>query len=344
MPGIRFSRLIDGFVDTLERGSATVIRASKSDPRRPASIRVITGNATTDCTVFLWAITPGGGGPGVRPKNERRIQITNITGMPLAPGVRTLLGGWSEEFSVYAFWDARRHTAFSRRSPSLQVDANTLDTAGTVGIASQLRPTQQGEEVVIGCNPSSLLWYVENGAPLHNAEEDATAVVDLAEATPEEERDFLDSADTEIASARRYDLVETMRAYRDAKFRPAVLQAFGYKCAVCRCDLKLVDAAHIVPISHAESTDEVTNGLAFCRLHHGAYDNALLGVQSDYSLVINPERVNRLHEIKLDTGLEAFRSLLPERIRVPVAIEARPSPDKLKLGLRIRGWPLKYAV
>ncbi len=344
MAGIRFSRLVDEFADTLERASSTVIRPRPAEGSRPARMQVTTGTSTTDCLLFLWTITPGGGGPGVRPANERRIQMTNITGMPLQPGVRTLLGGWSQEFGVYAFWDARRHTSFSGRSPSLQVDANTLETAGTTGIASQLRPTQQGQEVVIACNPASLLWYVENGAPLHNSQDDATAIVDLVEANPEDEREFLDSAEGEIAAARRYDLVETMRAFRDSKFRPAVLQAYSYKCCVCSCDLKLVDAAHIVPVSHVESTDEVTNGLAMCRLHHGAYDNALLGVRSDYSVVINPEMRNRLAEISLDTAIESFESGLPDRIRVPASIEVRPSPEKLQLGLRVRRWADEYAA
>src|SRR5690606_21501598 len=126
---------------------------------------------TTDCLVFLWTITPGGGGPGVRPATERRIQLTNISGMPLRPGVRTLLGGWSEEFQVFAFWDARRHTRFSAGSPSLQIDSATLNRASHVGIASQLRPTNQGREVVVGVEPRSLLWYIEDGANIHNAEE-----------------------------------------------------------------------------------------------------------------------------------------------------------------------------
>lgn len=342
--GIHFSRLIEDFIDTLERTGATVIRSQALGGSRPARIRVITGDSTTDCLVFLWTITPGGGGPGVRPANERRIQLTNVSAIPLSPGVRTLLGGWSEEFEVYTFWDARRHTTFSRRSPSLQVGANTLETAGAVGIASQLRPTMQGREVVIACTSGSLLWYVEKGAPLHNAEDDATAVVDLVDVSPEEERHFLDNADSEIASARRYDLVETMRAYREAKFRPAVLQAFSYRCCVCSCDLKLVDAAHIVPVSHPDSTDEVTNGLALCRLHHGAFDNALLGVKSDYSVVVNPDMENRLHEIKLDTALDDFRSRLPGTIRVPASIEARPSPKMLTLGLKARRWPSEFVA
>ena len=338
MPGIRFSRLIDDFIATLERCNATVI-PSHVNQARPARIRVITSERTTDCVVFLWTITPGGGGPGVRPENERRIQITNASGMPLLPGVRTLLGGWSEEHGAYAFWDARRHIAFSRRSPSLQVGSDTLDTAGTVGIATQLRPTREGREVVVAVAPGSLLWYIQNGLPLHNAETDANAVVELAEASPEDEREFLDSSQTEIEAARRYDLVETMRAFRDASFRPAVLQAYSYKCAICNCDLKLVDAAHIVPVSHPTCTDDVTNGIALCRLHHGAYDNALLGVRPDYQIVINPDMVGRLHEINLDTGLGEFRSRLPDRIRVPNSIEARPNPERLRLGLEIRGWP-----
>ena len=340
MAGIRFSRLVDDFITTLERYGSTVIQPESSSTR-PASIRVITSEQAANCTIFLWTITPGGGGPGVRPESECRIQITNISGMPLRPGVRTLLGGWSQEYGVYAFWDARRHTKFSLRSPSLQVDANTLETAGTIGIATQLRPTKEGEEVVVAVAPGSLLWYVQNGLPLHNSQDDAAYVVDLAGASPEEERDFLDSAQSEIESARRYDLVETMRAFRDASFRPAVLQAYSYKCAVCNCDLKLVDAAHIVPVTHPTSTDDVTNGIALCRLHHGAYDNALLGVQSNCQIVINPIMTSRLHEIKLDSGLEEFQSRLPNKIRIPASIEARPKPDRLRLGLKLRGWPEK---
>lgn len=342
MSGVRFSTLVDQFIDTLERFSATVIRSRSIDRDRPARIRVLTGNRSTDCLLFLWTITRGGGGAGVRPAGERRIQMTNISGMPLEPGVRTLLGGWSVEEQVYAFWDARRHTRFSKKSPSLQVDAGTLEDAALAGIATQFRPTQQGREVVVACNPASLLWYIESGAPLHNAEEDALAVGELTVATPEAEREFLDSAESEIASARRYDLVETMRAFREAQFRPNVLYAFGYKCCVCECDLKLVDAAHIVPVSHPESTDEITNGLALCRLHHGAYDNALLGVQSNYSIIINETAIQRLTQIQQCAALPDFRSRLPDRIRVPAAIEARPSAHNLKLGLRARRWPESF--
>jgi putative restriction endonuclease len=188
------------------------------------------------------------------------------------------------------------------------------------------------------------LWYVENGSPLHNAEDDAPAAADLAEASPEDERNFLDESHDEIQAARRYDLVETMRAYRDSQFRPAVLRAYAYRCAVCGCALKLVDAAHIVPVSFPESTDEVTNGLALCRLHHGAYDNGLLGVQSNYRVIVNPDTEIRLAKLRLATGLEEFKARLPERITPPSVIEVRPVPKKLIIGLRARRWPDKLVA
>ncbi len=341
MPGIRFPRLVSDFVATLERLSATVIRARERDDNRPARMRVITGDGPTDCILFLWTITPGGGGPAVRPENERRIQLTNVnvTGIPLKPGHRTLLGGWSEEFSVYAFWDPRRHVRFSAKSPSLQVTSETLDNAHSVGISTYVRPSAQGSEVVVAVAPDSLLWYVQNGLPLHNAGFDASEAESLVEATPDEERQFLDESVDESQAARRYDLVETIRAYRDAKFRPAVLRAYRYKCAVCTCALKLVDAAHIVPVSYPQSTDEVTNGLALCRLHHGAYDNGLLGVCSDYRIITNPAHERNLAALRLDMGLNAFKCALPTAISVPTTIEARPDPEKLVLGLRARRWP-----
>ncbi len=336
----RFITLADQFVGVLERSSATVIRESRTNVR-PARISVINGSGQTDCFLFLWSITPGG---KKRPANERRIQMTKISGMPLKVGWRTLLGGWSDEYKVYAFWDARRHTSFTEGSPSLQVDAQTLETASHVGIASQPRPSREGMEVVIAVNPETLLWYVQNGESLHNADEDATGIADLAEASPEEEQNFIDNSTSESSTVRRVDLVKLMKLFRDARFRPAVLQAFGYRCCVCNCDLKLVEAAHIVPVSHPKSTDEVTNGLALCRLHHGAFDNALLGVQSNYKIIINPESEERLKSIKLDVGLNDFKARLQESIRLPASIEARPDPGRLKLGLEIRRWPTGYVV
>lgn len=339
MARISFVNLVDNFVGTLERSGATVIRTKAQDKERPASLRVLTSDGATDCLIFLWTITPGGGGEGVRPASERRIQITNAPPMPLKPGVRTFLGGYSVESGVYAFWDVLKHTRFSANSPSLQVSVSALENAASQGIATHVRNSKRGNEVVVAVSQDSLLWYVQNGLPLHNSSDDAVGVSDLVQATPEVEREFLDTAENEDQASRRYQLVETMRAYRDARFRPAVLRAYRHQCAVCGCALKLVDAAHIVPVSHPQSTDCVTNGIALCRLHHGAYDNALLGITSRFTVIVNPSAEDRLAALNLNMGIDEFKQRLRSEIVLPSTIEVRPSPENFITGLRARHWP-----
>jgi putative restriction endonuclease len=337
MAGIPFARLMDKFIIALELSGATVLEVGER--RKPSRIRVITAEGSLDCLIFLWTITPGGGGLGVRPANERRIQVTSAREFPLVPGLRTVVGGWSEPFGAYAFWDPRRHSKFSLRSPSFQIGANALEEGSANGIATYVRDAKEGREVVVAISPSSLLWYLLRGHEIHNADEDAQGVQELVTATPENERHFMDTSESEPQAARRYELVEVMRTYRESAFRPAVMQAYSYRCAVCRCALKLVDAAHIVPVFHPKSTDQITNGIALCRQHHGAYDNGLIGIRSDYRIIVNPETVRRLEKANLKSGLEAFKASLPPEISLPGAIEVRPDPGNLRIGLEARLWP-----
>lgn len=343
MPGIKFERLAEHFVGDIEREGATVLEVGRRD-QRPARVRVISPEVSIECLLFLWTITPGGGGAGVRPANERRIQITGVERFALVPGVRTIVGGWSEEFGAYAFWDPRRHSVFSTRSPSFQVDARTLETAAHHGVATYHRPALEGAEIVVAVARDMLLWYVQTGHLLHGLGADATNVSQLIDASPEDERSLIDSSESDSQAARRVDLVEIMRRYRDARFKPQVLRAYSYRCAVCGYALKLADAAHIVPVSHPRGTDHVNNGLALCRLHHAAYDNGLLGVQSSYRIVLNPAATKRLKEMRLDAGLVDFQERIPESITPPPVIEVRPAPDNLRLGLEVRGWPRRLVV
>jgi putative restriction endonuclease len=340
VPGVPFRQLVDTFVTTLERDGATVLLADDLS-RRPARVRVVFGDEAADCLLFLWTITPGGGGPGVRPRGERRIQITNVEHFPLSPGTRTIVGGYAPEEDTWAFWDARRHSRFSRRSPSLQTTLDNLQAANHHGLATQLRTTDQGREVIVAVRSDALLWYVLKGQPLHNVDTDNDAVTDLLVADVESERALIDESDSPEQAARRHELVQTMRAFRDARFRPAVLRAYSYRCAVSGVALKLVDAAHIVPVNHPEGTDEVTNGLALSRLHHAAYDSGLLGIRPDYTIVLNPKAIRRLKDARLLTGLEAFKASLPQRIRVPSSLEVRPDPAKLRIGMQVRQFPGK---
>lgn len=335
---LRFPELVQQFVQSLERAGVTVLVTHQGTPK-PAEIRIVSADATTDCLLFLWNITPGGGGPGVRPDHERRIQITASPAFPLRAGVRTVVGGFSEENGVWSFWDARRHTAFSTRSPSLQTSLPILEAANLHGLAAGVRPASEGREVTVAVRPEFLPWYVESGEALHDADTDATHVADLIDAKPEDEAAFVEQATTADEQARRVQLIETVRAFRDARFRPEVLRAYSYRCAVCGTALKLVDAAHIVPVNHPQGSNEITNGLALCRLHQAAYDTGLMGVRSDYKVIMNHDAAGRLRHVRLDGGLDAFSRALPAVITTPATIELRPDPDRLRLGLEIRQFP-----
>lgn len=331
-----FAELADRFVADLERAGATVILEGPIVDK-PARIRVIASDRTTECLLFLWNITPGGGGAGVRPRLERRIQVTAATRFPIEPGRQTFVGGWSEEAGAWGFWNVMRHTRFSLKSPSAQITKSTLEFAFHHGVATQKRKTRP-PEIVVAVAPAFLLWYVEQGRMLHASEDDYAQVSELVNATPEDEREFVDSSGDEAQATRRIRMVEIMRAYRAARFRPGVLRAYSHQCAACTISLNLVDAAHIIPVRHAGSTDEITNGIALCRLHHAAFDNGLIGFRPDYRIVENPRTIGRLTELNFMRGIEEFRASLLPRLRHPSSLEVRPNPEYLRRGMEVRNF------
>ena len=76
------------------------------------------------------------------------------------------------------------------------------------------------------------------------------------------------------------------------------MAAYERNCAVCGFDLRLEDdllgleAAHIRWHSHG-GPDHVTNGLALCTFHHGAFDRGAIGLKestkgSGYRVIVSP--------------------------------------------------------
>jgi putative restriction endonuclease len=124
---------------------------------------------------------------------------------------------------------------------------------------------------------------------------------------------------------------------RDISFQSRVLTAYSFKCAICGIQLKLVDAAHIIPV-HENGTDETSNGLALCTLHHRAYDKSLITVWDDYSVKTNESKINDLIMNHLNAGLENFRSNLKLIIHIPPALQDRPHKTYIRRSNKIRGW------
>jgi putative restriction endonuclease len=182
------------------------------------------------------------------------------------------------------------------------------------------------------------MWYIQEYERIYDTGEEAQAASELVEAEPEDEREFIDSGASDDSKARRHKVVSVVQTFRDARFRPQVLRAYGYRCALTNVALRLVDAAHIVPVSDPTSTDEPKNGVALNPLLHRAYDCGLLGLLPGGRTCINSRLLDRLRSSRLADGLEVLERMIPPTMRLPGLNELHPPDDYLIRGLRARGW------
>lgn len=98
---------------------------------------------------------------------------------------------------------------------------------------------------------------------------------------------------------------------------------------VTRVQLRLVDAAHIVPVGAPGSADSVTNGISLSPTYHRAFDAGLIYLDTDFNMRLNEGRLNALQALNIAGGVEAFRQPLGQ-IFLP------PDPAQRPLGEFIR--------
>jgi putative restriction endonuclease len=247
--------------------------------------------------------------------------------------------GWGEDEQTFAGFDVTKHLiSMSGRSPSLQVRRETLGQAGAKGFFPQ---TRDNEEIVIAFRPDFLAAYVLELDDLHKTAqrpEDLLQLERIANAGIEREiRDI-------PPGPRKVVLERINRKVRDARFRENVLSAYGHRCAVSGMQLGLVDAAHIIPVEHVKGTDELKNGICLSALHHRAFDLGLIGIKSDYSVVVNESRMSELHSVGWDGGAAEFRGNLRDQILLPARRAHYPDPAYLILGQQLRGWAQRHVV
>jgi putative restriction endonuclease len=71
---------------------------------------------------------------------------------------------------------------------------------------------------------------------------------------------------------------------------------------------------------------EVPNGLSLCKIHHGAYDTEILGVDPDFKVHIRGDVLDEKDGPMLLHGLQELHG---SRIGVPKAERLRPNGDYL---------------
>ena len=132
-----------------------------------------------------------------------------------------------------------------------------------------------------------------------------------------------------ISVQREYATAAVKVRLHQRRFRELVIAAYQGKCTICRLRHRpLLDAAHIIEDRDERGLAEVPNGLALCRIHHGAYDTNILGISPDYVVQIRQDILEEIDGPMLKHGLQEMDG---HRIHLPKSKIERPKPDYLEV-------------
>ncbi|MCC6946713.1 MAG: HNH endonuclease [Bradyrhizobiaceae bacterium] len=305
----------------------------------PATYQVYRDERSFRVKIYIWNLSHGGGAQ--RPADEYRIQITGLPEVNGAQqfipqiGGKTVILGWWDEVGVFAGFDFSFHSNPLGSSPSIQIREDALRAAHTSGFA----PHNRGNgELAIAFKPNFIGAYFENLEALHKTGEVPAEIEVLREIGESPEKVADDEIERKVPSERRYALVSTKRALREAGFRDRVLTAYGHQCAMCGIQLKLLDAAHILPVNAPNSTDETRNGVALCTLHHRAFDRSFVTFDKDYKTYVDEDQAKEFSVTGHNGGLDGFRNNIRPLIILPPDKKDHPDPNFVSTANAMRGW------
>jgi putative restriction endonuclease len=252
--------------------------------------------------------------------------------LPQNPAGPTVLIGWHEELNMFAGFDISKHRTFTTGSPSVQVDGRLLHRALQNGLSFGRK---ENAETTVAFRPDQFVNYIENAPALHLHGADARIDRIFNQIANQEP---VAASEIESLPSGRQKVIRTVsRLTRAANFKDRVLGAYGKRCAVTRMQLKLLDAAHILPVGADNSSDDVTNGLSLMPTYHRAYDRGLIFLDEHYTMRLNAKRSQRLTELGVGGGLADFSRYLGKTIHLPADVRQRPSPKMIRAANRFRG-------
>ncbi len=79
-------------------------------------------------------------------------------------------------------------------------------------------------------------------------------------------------------------------AVRDQGFRRAIVNCYDHRCAICGTRIVTAEGYTVVEAAHIKSwsvfkNDDITNGMALCRVCHWAFDSGVMAVNDDYTVI-----------------------------------------------------------
>lgn len=329
MPRLPSNQLVAATIDAIRESGYTgqIVSPASANPRR---FLVASSNGEpAPLTVYLWTLTFGG-----RPTlpTEWRIQLTGVASpFVLADDGPTVLMGYDPELRLFAGFDIQKHRTFTPGSSSVQIDRTELAKAEPDGFSFDRK---SNDEIAVGVRPDLFVQYCLNAEGLHRYGREAAVLhllnqVSAQGAAPPHELETL-------SEPRKRIIQEVRRLARLASFRQRVLFAYGNRCAVTRVQLRLVDAAHILPVGADGSTDHVRNGIALSPTYHRAFDAGLIYLDEESRMRLNENQLRDLEQKDLALGIDVFKGPLGRRIFLPPDPAQRPSPDFIRRGNRFR--------
>ena len=130
--------------------------------------------------------------------------------------------------------------------------------------------------------------------------------------------DILQNINTNIKGKEKVREVKT-RVNQNV-FRQIVLNIYSSKCSISGIDIpELLNASHIIPWSVNEKERlNPANGICLSKLYDSAFDKGLIGIKTDYSIILSPKLIKHKNANYFDKHfgfLESHNLKLPERFQ-----------------------------
>ncbi|ETR73867.1 MAG: restriction endonuclease [Candidatus Magnetoglobus multicellularis str. Araruama] len=332
MPAVSPNEIVLELIEAIHQSGGVAAYISESVRTHPRKFNVNYMGNNYSLWVYIWTLTHGG---RVSLPDEFRIQMTSVPSpLPMNTKGLTVLMGYHPDLKMFAGFDLEKHCSFTVGSPSVQINISALYDALQNGLSFV---TKDNDEIAIGVRPDQFFVYCLNAATLHLYGAENNLKVILSKAAELQE---IPQEDINNLAADRKQIVENISRYsRDANFRKLVMAAYDNRCAVTRMQLRLVDAAHILPVPSEESSDHITNGISLSPTFHRAYDNCLIYLDEKFIMKLNQKKAGELKSMNLDGGLKQFCSFLDKKIHLPVDVNQRPRIEYIKRANKYRRIP-----
>lgn len=342
-------------IESFEKGGSVAVHRPSITGGPSSNPRVILAyrpdEPKTEYRIAVWPMQPGSG-----PLREsiRRFQIEP----PFDPRIKeystqTLLLGYEPEMQMFVGFDPRRHLRYgsdeltymyeanaSLKQDFVEVKKTVLEEASKIGF--WVEKAKNGE-LVVAIWPEMLPLYGKYARDIFKYASDEKTLRVLQDAL--RARGLPVPAAGQLKPGEGEFVLRLNKEYVSADFQVRVKRAYNFTCALSGMQLWLLDAAHILPAKHRESTNEVSNGIVLQPTLHRAMDTRVIYPKylgpGRYEFRLNRDKACELVQPKKGgiDGLKLIEKFLDKRIpatRLPTEPDDQPSSVMIKEANRDR--------